>query len=459
MLKRIFNTVANWLSFRKSDANISGFDNQIGAEKHVPALEEASRQEQKTLAIYDEHLLDRVRTQWQSGDWENLVKLNIKTLENHPDRAKLALFVSAGHQQTGDMALTKQFIRLAQDWGCSQKFVRQILIAGVHNTLGRARVSVKEDDRAIQHYESAILVVMPHADIRLLAQSRIIRESAKLGLLPQAARFMGQKLCSLKRTPSIQSSHFKIFETELDLLNNELSLAQQRQQLFNQAMEKTAKVELDTCPEWLEKVKKTSCSQLGQDLWVLEQSAYKRNGFFVEFGATDGVLLSNTFLLEKGFAWQGICAEPNPKFFENLKINRRCTVSDNYISGETGKEVEFILASAYGSSQEYAREDGHCDKRIAYRNAGQVTTIVSISLHDFLKQHNAPREIDYLSIDTEGSEYEILQAFPFDQWDIRLLTIEHNFTEHRVDIRKLLEREGYRCTEQQFDDWYERVNV
>ena len=82
--------------------------------------------------------------------------------------------------------------------------------------------------------------------------------------------------------------------------------------------------------------------------------------------------------------------------------------------------------------------------------------MTAISLNDFLEQHNAPREIDYLSIDTEGSEFEILEDFPFEQWNIRLLTIEHNFTQRRADIRALLERQGYRCTEQQWDDWYEK---
>ena len=78
-------------------------------------------------------------------------------------------------------------------------------------------------------------------------------------------------------------------------------------------------------------------------------------------------------------------------------------------------------------------------------------------MHDFLRQHGAPRDIDYISIDTEGNEYDVLSTFPFDEWSVTLLTVEHNFTEQRTLIRKLLESHGYRCTEQQWDDWYERV--
>lgn len=138
------------------------------------------------------------------------------------------------------------------------------------------------------------------------------------------------------------------------------------------------------------------------------------------------------------------------------KNNRSCVVSDKYIGGESGKEVEFIFADVYGGSQEYADHDQHKQKRAAYRAAGHIANMTTISLHDFLKQHEAPKDIDYLSIDTEGSEYEILQAFPFEQWNIQLLTVEHNFTARRKDIRKLLEGHGYLCREAQWDDWYEK---
>jgi hypothetical protein len=87
---------------------------------------------------YDENLLEKSRTQWQFGDWESLAKLERDTLRHHPDRAKLALLAAAGHLQTDHPAQARQYIRLAQDWGCSKKLVTRILAAGVHNSLGRA---------------------------------------------------------------------------------------------------------------------------------------------------------------------------------------------------------------------------------------------------------------------------------------------------------------------------------
>jgi len=96
------------------------------------------------------------------------------------------------------------------------------------------------------------------------------------------------------------------------------------------------------------------------------------------------------------------------------------------------------------------------DRREAFRSEGKVLELTSVSLDAFLTQHGAPRDIDYLSIDTEGSEYDILSHFPWDKWNIRLITVEHNFTPDRDRIRQLLTGQGYDVIEKQWDDWYFR---
>ena len=193
---------------------------------------------------------------------------------------------------------------------------------------------------------------------------------------------------------------------------------------------------------------------------MLERTGYKRGGFFVEFGATDGVLLSNTYLLEKEFGWQGICAEPNPKMFERLKKNRNCIVSDACVGSRSGEIVEFVLAREFGGMAKDMESDMHAHKRKAYyADPAYRTSLIVISLDDLLTQHKAPSTIDYLSIDTEGSEYEILRNFPFERWNVRLFTVEHNFSASRQPIRELFESKGYRCTEAKWDDWFEKINL
>lgn len=410
----------------------------------------------------DDTLLNNARKHWHFGDWESLASLNENKFLNHPDRAKLALLVATAWQQFNDGVKTRKYVKMARDWGCDKKLIARLLIAGVHNTLGRAAAANNQEKRALTHFYAALMGV--EGDLRLVVHARSVREMTRLGLFQQAAVHIGKELNAIPQNhlvvqkTDVGDPRIKILQTELELLSNELSQAHQRQQLLQSASKSLGAEVRPNDKHWLDSLKQKSVSQLGQDLWVLERTGYKKKGFFVEFGATDGVLLNNSYLLEKEFEWKGICAEPNPKFFVKLKKNRTCIVSDQCIGGETGKQVEFILADAYGGILEFSGSDFHADKRAAYRATGKVVTLNTISLDDFLKQQKAPSYIDYLSIDTEGSEFEILKKFPFDKWRIQLITIEHNFSPLRAKIRSLLEQYDYHCTEHQFDDWYELKN-
>lgn len=148
-----------------------------------PASQIEVKREQSTVPIaYDESLLDRARTQWQFGDWESLAKLDRETLQHHPERAKLALLAAAGRLQTDKNEEARQYIRLAQDWGISKKLVSQILIAGVHNSMGRAAAIGNQQRRALQHFENAITIGTPGSDAKLLTQARISEQFLQLGL-------------------------------------------------------------------------------------------------------------------------------------------------------------------------------------------------------------------------------------------------------------------------------------
>jgi FkbM family methyltransferase len=296
---------------------------------------------------------------------------------------------------------------------------------------------------------------------------------ATLGLLPQAAGLLAERAARVGeqvQRPTALGAEVTMLRSEVELLQHQLALALQRNPQVlapggapgpsaapampagdaGESGEKTGGVDLDG-------LRAASTAQLGQDLWVLERSGYKHGGFFVEFGATDGVLLSNSWLLETRMGWRGICAEPNPKYFERLQRNRRCQVSNACIGATTGETVEFLLAEEFGGMVGDMSRDLHAERRQAYyADPSNRVRLVTESLDDLLRRLNAPRDIDYLSIDTEGSELAILSAFPFDRWNIHLLTVEHNFSADRERIHELLSAHGYARTESQWDDWYER---
>tara|TARA_Y100000766_G_scaffold278353_1_gene285010 strand:+ start:994 stop:1548 length:555 start_codon:yes stop_codon:yes gene_type:complete len=147
---------------------------------------------------YDEDLLERARTQWQFGDWESLANLQRDTLQHHPDRAKLALLAAAGQQQLGNTEQARQFTRLATQWGASKKLIAQVLIAGVHNTLGRAAAINGNQQRALNHFEEAVATANTQGDTRLLIQARTRHELERLNIAiePQALSLAGQRFVS-----------------------------------------------------------------------------------------------------------------------------------------------------------------------------------------------------------------------------------------------------------------------
>jgi FkbM family methyltransferase len=203
-----------------------------------------------------------------------------------------------------------------------------------------------------------------------------------------------------------------------------------------------------------------SRAQLLQDLWVLYELESKRGGYFVEFGAADGSYLSNTFMLERHFAWTGALSEPNPAWHEALKRNRSAYISQHCIAGRSYATVRFNCTKLpeFSTIDAYTLDDMHAKAR----RGGDVLEVETRSLADLLAAAGAPRRIDYLSIDTEGSEFEILSGFDFSEYEVALITVEHNYTENRHRLWELLTEAGYRRKFErfsQFDDWYLRGPV
>lgn len=198
-----------------------------------------------------------------------------------------------------------------------------------------------------------------------------------------------------------------------------------------------------------------SKSQLRQDLFVLSHLGFKANGFFVEFGATNGVDLSNTHLMEKEFGWNGILAEPARCWHEALQRNRSCSIETSCVWTDSRTTLKFnqVDTAELSTINSYSNSDLHKKSR----TEGRIYDVRTISLNDLLEKHNAPKHIDYLSIDTEGSEFEILSHFDFSQYTFEVITCEHNYTPTREKIYSLLTKHGYTRVFEEFslfDDWY-----
>jgi FkbM family methyltransferase len=179
-----------------------------------------------------------------------------------------------------------------------------------------------------------------------------------------------------------------------------------------------------------------------QDLIVINSLKFKSKGYFVEIGAGDGITGSNTYLLQNNFGWNGILVEPANYFHNDLNQNRPgVKISNDVIWSESGIILDFNNTTIPTLST--INQFMTVDKNKYKRKTSSIESKISISLNDLLMKYGAPTHIDYISIDTEGSEFEILKAFDFKRFKINTFSIEHNYNIYRNQIYHLMVSNGY----------------
>lgn len=209
-------------------------------------------------------------------------------------------------------------------------------------------------------------------------------------------------------------------------------------------------------------------AQCGQDNWVLKKLGNKRNGYFLEAGAYDGVKNSNTYRLEKEYGWNGICVEPS-RAYAALVRNRNCICENICIYCSEGV-VKFLDRSGrHVGKQSSVIYDDESTSDVIDRVSNNLHWLVDVpatTLGHLLQKHNAPSIIDYFSLDVEGSEYQILRCIDFNAYTFLTLTIEHNVwgraddgpiqIKNRQNIYELLTSRNYIRQNEKApnEDWY-----
>jgi len=175
-------------------------------------------------------------------------------------------------------------------------------------------------------------------------------------------------------------------------------------------------------------------SQFNQDRFLYENFfKSKKNGFFLDIGAHDGVSGNNTLFFEK-IGWSGICIEPIPSVFEKLKNNRNCTLIESALSESNG-EADFLVLEGYtemlsGIVKNY--DPKHLNRiENELRSMGGQKNIIkckTITMDDLM----LPSIIDYVSLDVEGSELNILKTINFNKYQINFISIENNYNDINI---------------------------
>jgi len=175
-----------------------------------------------------------------------------------------------------------------------------------------------------------------------------------------------------------------------------------------------------------------SYSQVGQDSIILDLLG--SNGYFIDLAANDALDLTNTLALERK-GWTGLCVEPNSVYWYGLS-HRKCTVVGAVVAGTKSEQVKVKFRGVFGGIV------GKLDNRLANRKKepeSPEVTRYTAPITEVLQKFRVPTTIDYLSLDVEGSEFEIMKDFPFETYTIRVLTVERP----NKKLKALLEEKGY----------------
>jgi len=184
-----------------------------------------------------------------------------------------------------------------------------------------------------------------------------------------------------------------------------------------------------------------SPSQFGQDALALLLNGNPQGATFIEAGACDGYFSSNTWILESKHGWTGVLCEPARSWLESLKSSRRCIIDARALWRVSGEKISFHETESPNLSTiaTFSEMDIHATTR----KGGQIYEVEAISLFDLLNLHDLPPFIHFVSLDTEGSEFEILRHFPFGEYSFGLLVCEHNNSPTRKQLEELLVNVGF----------------
>lgn len=165
-----------------------------------------------------------------------------------------------------------------------------------------------------------------------------------------------------------------------------------------------------------------SYSQYNQDVFVGCILNRTSSGIFLDVGARDGIINSNTYLLEKKYGWTGLAIEAHPDLYEQARDKRSCSVVNCAISNSEAHKMEFVklLEEPFGNSgllQTYPH------KKHLETKKHEIIDVEVRRLDDLLQEHRLDR-IDYLDLDIEGAEFAALQTIDFNKVDISVIAVE-----------------------------------
>lgn len=175
-------------------------------------------------------------------------------------------------------------------------------------------------------------------------------------------------------------------------------------------------------------------------------------GIFFEVGANDGISQSNTLVLEKKLKWNGILVEPIPSSYEQLKLNRpNCKLFNNFLCNDK-KQKKIIMKYDHGDK---LMASVYIKKFFEFKRFKKVE-VESANFNSIVEKSNF-KQIDFLSLDVEGFEIEILKSIDFEKYEPYVILIEV-WKEKSFEIFDFLTKKNYIAVEN-FSNFDKNINL
>jgi len=191
----------------------------------------------------------------------------------------------------------------------------------------------------------------------------------------------------------------------------------------------------------------------------LEDYVFKglKNGVFVDVGAHDGISINNTLYFEETNHWKGINVEPIPEVYNQLIKNRPTSINLNCAVSNTNSKADFILNRGYtemlsGLTETFdpRHKDRLKNEIIKHGGTTQIVLVDTKRLETIFDEHNI-KNINYLSIDVEGAEFEVIKSINFNKVFIDVIGFENNYPDASAIIIEYLTHNGYKIIENSID--------
>lgn len=185
---------------------------------------------------------------------------------------------------------------------------------------------------------------------------------------------------------------------------------------------------------------------------ILETRVFKgyKNGVFMDIGAHDGISINNTLYFEKHNGWTGVNVEAIKSVYDKLVQNRPNCVNLNYAVCNTDGVADFYCNTGYTEMISGLKDtfDPRHIRRLQFENnhysgETQIIKVNTKRIESICDEHNIAK-INYLSIDVEGAEFEVIKSINFDKVFIDVIGFENNYKDTSVPIIHYLNDKGYK---------------